>query len=38
MKRLLLGGRIRVETFGRPSRQRKRLVIESPKQGAGESR
>jgi RecA-family ATPase len=31
MKRLLFSKRIRVETFGPPSRRRKRLVIESPK-------
>jgi hypothetical protein len=37
MKRLLLAGRIRVDTFGPPSRQRKRLVIEPPKEGAGEN-
>jgi RecA-family ATPase len=33
MRRLILAGRIRVETFGPPSRQRKRLVIEPAKEG-----
>ena len=31
MKRLLFGGRVRVDTFGPPSRRRKRLVIEPQK-------
>jgi RecA-family ATPase len=38
MKRLLFAKRIRVETFGPPSRRRKRVAIEPPKEGAGESR
>jgi RecA-family ATPase len=33
MRRLILAGRVRVETFGPPSRQRKRLVPEPAKEG-----